>query len=112
MTKEVTDYIVAFDAPIAERLMKVHDLFRAELPHIPCVMAYGIPTFKGSKNIIHFGGFKKHIGIYPGPAVIAQLADELTTYTSTKGAIQFPLDQKLPIALLRKIVKAAKNLHA
>ena len=107
MTPEVEAYIQSFDEPIRARLLEVYRIGAAELPHVPCVMNYGIPTFKENRNIFHFGGFKKHIGIYPGPPVIEALRDDLSAFVCSKGAIQFPHDQRLPITLLRKIIRLA-----
>lgn len=112
MNKEIDLYISSFESPIIkERLLKVFHVMDEELPGIPCVIHYGIPTFRSNKNIIHFGAFKKHIGIYPGPPVIEQLADELSGYACSKGAIQLPHNQPLPIALVQKITRLALELH-
>ena len=54
MTPEVEAYIQSFDEPIRERLLAVYRIGASELPHVPCVMNYGIPTFKANKNIFHF----------------------------------------------------------
>jgi uncharacterized protein YdhG (YjbR/CyaY superfamily) len=111
MSPEVEVYIHSFEESIRKRLLEVYQILASELPQVPCVMNYGIPTFKMEKNIIHFGGFKKHIGIYPGPKVIVALEADLSGYTCSKGAIQLPLDQRLPITLLRKIVKHSKKQY-
>ena len=77
-------------------------------------MSYQIPTFKLNGNLVHFAAFKKHIGFYPGAAGIAAFQDELAGYKSAKGSVQFPLDQALPLDLVKKIVKfrVAQNLAA
>nr|MBP9057258.1 DUF1801 domain-containing protein [Polaromonas sp.] len=77
-------------------------------------MSYQIPTFKLNGNLVHFAAFKKHIGFYPGAAGIAAFQDELAGYKSAKGSVQFPLDQALPLDLVKKIVKfrVIQNLAA
>ncbi|MEO6039108.1 MAG: DUF1801 domain-containing protein [Saprospiraceae bacterium] len=76
-------------------------------------MAYGIPTFKLQGNLVHFGGFKHHIGFYPAPAGLEAFQQELSAYKGAKGSVQFPLDQPLPLDLVTKIVKfrLQKNLE-
>ena len=65
---------------------------------------YAIPTFMlNGKNLVHFGGFKKHIGFYPAPSGLVQFKEELARYQGTKGAVQFPLDQSIPYDLIRRI---------
>jgi uncharacterized protein YdhG (YjbR/CyaY superfamily) len=38
--------------------------------------------------------------------VITSLKEELKPYTTSAGAIRFPIDKPLPTALIRKLVKA------
>jgi uncharacterized protein YdhG (YjbR/CyaY superfamily) len=68
-------------------------------------MAYGMPAFKTTENIVYFAGYKNHVGLYPTPLPIEHFADQLTPYKTSKGAIQFPHTQKLPVALIKKIVQ-------
>ncbi len=68
-------------------------------------ISYGMPTFKLQGNLVHFAGYKNHIGFYPAPSGIVNFAEDLKKYQTSKGAIQFPIDEKLPLALVTKIVK-------
>jgi uncharacterized protein YdhG (YjbR/CyaY superfamily) len=111
MNESVAKYIQGFDPEIVHRLLEVHALMTKVLPTVECVINYGIPTFKATKNIIHFAAFKNHIGIYPGPKIIVLFAAELMNYTTSKGAIQFPHNKKLPMPLIRKITKASLSAY-
>jgi uncharacterized protein YdhG (YjbR/CyaY superfamily) len=67
---------------------------------------YAMPTFTfNGSNLVHFAAFKNHIGFYPAPTGIEAFKKELSVYKGSKGAIQFPLDRPLPIALISRIVK-------
>ena len=44
-------------------------------------------------------------GLYPAPSGIEAFKKELAGYKSSKGAVQFPLDERLPLPLISKIVK-------
>jgi len=68
-------------------------------------IAYGIPTFTLHGNLVHFGGFAKHIGFYPSPSAIVAFKKELANYKQAKGSIQFPISEPLPLQLVEKIVK-------
>ena len=80
------------------------------LPESTLCINYGIPTFKiEGKNVIHFGGFKNHIGLYPGAEAVKVFEEKLKDYKTSKGAIQFPLKEKLPFDLIKEIVEFRKN---
>jgi uncharacterized protein YdhG (YjbR/CyaY superfamily) len=54
---------------------------------------------------VHFAAFKNHIGFYPAPRALEEFKKELSAYKGSKGAVQFPLDKPLPLALISRIVK-------
>jgi uncharacterized protein YdhG (YjbR/CyaY superfamily) len=113
MREEVEKYILGFDADVSARLLHVYAIMANELKEVDCVMNYGIPTFKADKNIIHFWAFKKHTGVYQGPDILMQLANETKGYVTTKGAIQFPHAFPLPKSLIKKLtVSALKQYQA
>lgn len=64
-----------------------------------------MPTFDLHGNLVHFAAFKKHIGFYPAPSGIEAFQDELKEYHTSKGTLQFPIDQPLPYELIRRIVQ-------
>lgn len=74
-------------------------------PEAEEAISYQIPTFKLNGNLVHFGGFKKHIGFYPAPRGIEAFKKELSQYKGAKGSVQFPLDEPMPLQLISKIVK-------
>ena len=80
------------------------------LPESTLCINYGIPTFKiKGKNAIHFGGFKNHIGLYPGAEAVEVFAEKLKDFKTSKGAIQFSLKEELPFDLIKEIVKFRKS---
>jgi len=106
------DEIKAIDAYIAEQpeeirplLNQVRDTLRAALPDAEERISWRMPTFWKKHNIIHFAGFKNHIGIYPGAEAIMHFADKLTDYKTSKGAIQLPHNKPLPLELIAEIAK-------
>ncbi len=68
-------------------------------------ISYNMPAFKQNKVLVYYATGKEHIGFYPTPGPIAHFAEELAAYKTSKGAIQFPLDKPLPLALIKKIVR-------
>ena len=64
-----------------------------------------MPTFRYKGNLIHFAQFKNHIGIYPGPDAIEKFKNELSTYKTSKGAIQLPNNLPLNKKLIQDIIQ-------
>jgi uncharacterized protein YdhG (YjbR/CyaY superfamily) len=101
----IDTYIAQFPPDAQTLLVQMRQTIQKAAPSATEAMSYQIPTFKLNGNLVHFAGFKKHIGFYPGAAGIAAFQGELAGYKSAKGSVQFPLDKALPLALVGKIVK-------
>lgn len=74
---------------------------------IPCI-SYGMPAFrKGPKGpvLVYFAVYAHHLGFYPTGQGIAAFEGQLGPWKYSKGAIQFPHDQPLPIALIAQITR-------
>jgi uncharacterized protein YdhG (YjbR/CyaY superfamily) len=67
-----------------------------------------MPTFSLASDIVHFGAFKRHIGLFP-PVRDPELEAETRAYRGEKGNLRFPLDQPIPYALIGRIVAARVN---
>lgn len=88
------------------KLEELRKLVSKLAPEATEAIAYGIPTFKlNGKNLVHFGGYKTHIGFYPTLMGLMEFEKELQPYLAGKGTAQFPLNQPLPLELVTKIVK-------
>ena len=64
-----------------------------------------MPTFYLNGNLVHFAAAKQHLGFYPTPSAIQRFSKELRPFKTSKGAIQFPYTQELPLSLIQEIVK-------
>lgn len=104
-TNSMDEYISAFPADVRQRLRQIRELIRETAPDSSEAIKYGIPTFILNGNLIHFAAFKNHIGLYPTPTGMDAFAKELSIYKQGKGSVQFPLDQELPLDLIRRIVE-------
>lgn len=106
-----TPYFEIFPKETQEKLEEIYELLKSSFPNAKEEFKYAMPTFCQQKNLIHFAGYKNHIGIYPGPSVIIDLANDLKGYKTSKGAIQLPLSQTIPKELMLKIVQKVKEKH-
>lgn len=100
----IDEYIAGFPVKIQKLLSQMRTTIKSVVPEAEEAMKYGMPTFRLHGNLVHFAAYKNHIGFYPAPAAIIAFKDEISVYKNSKGAIQFPIHQELPIDLIIRIV--------
>jgi len=103
-SSSVDEYIARFDPEVQEKLQSLRRVIREVAPDARETISYQMPTFVLHGNLVHFAAQKKHIGFYPTPSAIEAFQAELAGYKSSKGAVQFPLDQPLPLELIGRMV--------
>jgi len=101
----IDDYIAGFPEEVRVLLEKIRATIRKAAPRAEEAVKYGMPTFVLEGNLIHFAGYKNHIGLYPGATPIEKFKDELAGYETSKGTVRLPLDQRIPVGLIGKITK-------
>jgi len=55
---------------------------------------------------VWFAAFSNHCSLFPTASVIQEFKNELKGFTTSKGTIQFPTTKPLPVALVKKMVRA------
>ena len=75
-------------------------------PEATETISYRIPAFRHHEILVWFAGFRDHCSLFPKASVIERFKEELEGYYTSKGTIHFPIDKPLPVALIRKLVKA------
>lgn len=108
----IDEYIAGFPHEIQQKLMALRQAVKETAPEAEEKISYQMPTFAQNGNLVHFAAFKNHIGFYPAPSGIENFKEELAIYQTSKGAIQFPISEEIPLGLVREIVKfrLAENL--
>ena len=101
----VDSYIQSFPAETQELLQQLRAAIRQSAPGSTEVISYGMPGYKFHGMVAWFAGYKHHIGFYPGASGIAAFREELAGYKCSKGTVQFPLGQPLPLELVMRIVR-------
>lgn len=102
----IEEYIAAYPEAVQTYLKAMQETIRQAAPDAEQLINYGVPTFRlKKKNLVSFGGAKAHIGFYPLPDAIAAFKEQLSGYKSAAGSVQFPLDQPLPLDLVKEMVK-------
>lgn len=108
VAKTVDEYLADVPEPAQSTLRHIRKVIQSVVPKDTTeVISYRIPMFKYHGMLVGYAAFKKHCSLFPtGSGVLDQLARELAGYRTSKGTIQFPLDEPLPDALVKKIVRA------
>lgn len=101
----IDEYIQSFPEHVQIKLKQLRLLIRQITPEVQEKISYQMPTFYLNGNLVHFAAFSKHIGFYPTSSGIANFKSELSKYKSSKGAVQFPIDEPLPLELIKRIVR-------
>ena len=105
--KDVNEYIAKAPKEVQERLNEIRATIKATAPNAEERISYGMPYYAYKGRLVYFAYAKKHIGIYAiFEPVRAEYRSELKGYEMSKGTIRFPLDEKLPVDLIKKLVKA------
>ena len=104
MDEQVEKYFKGFEGVALERLHAIRNLVFELIPDAGETIKYGIPTILYHGNLVHFAAFKTHIGLYPTPSGMTAFSEELAAYKQGKGSVQFPLNEPLPIELIKKII--------
>jgi uncharacterized protein YdhG (YjbR/CyaY superfamily) len=109
----IDEYIAAFPAEVQQKLNELRQVIKAAAPQAGEKISYRMPTFTLEGNLVHFAAYKKHIGFYPASSGIAHFQQELSAYKTSKGAVQFPVDQPIPYDLVRRMVafRVQENLE-
>lgn len=101
----IDEYIAGFPSNIQQHLQAIRTTIKKAAPKAEETIKYAIPTFTLNGNLVSFGAWETHIGLYPAPRVVEAFKKELSGYGGGKSTVQFPLDKPLPLPLISKIVK-------
>jgi uncharacterized protein YdhG (YjbR/CyaY superfamily) len=103
--RDIDAHIAQFPPDVRRKLEQLRSIIRQEAPGAVETISYGIPTFDLDGHLVHFAGYARHIGFYPTASGIEKFRSELKGYPTSRGAVRFPLDEPLPVGLVRKIVR-------
>jgi uncharacterized protein YdhG (YjbR/CyaY superfamily) len=98
-------YIAQFPPEIQLILNQMRNLILQAAPESKEVISYQMPAFQYKGILVYFAAYTKHIGFYPTPSAIEKFKSELSEYKTSKGAVQFPINQPLPQDLITRMVQ-------
>jgi len=103
--RNIDEYIAGCPENVRETLEEIRAIIRKAAPGAEEKISYHMPAFDLNGILVYFAAQTRHIGFYPTSSGVTAFKKELGSYKSSKGAIQFPLDQPLPLELIDRIVK-------
>lgn len=112
MKNEIDNYIEACPLIAQDHLVTIRKVIASVVPEAIECISYKMPAFKQNGILVYFAANKNHLGFYPTGSGVAAFENQLTSFTFSKGAIQFPYDQPLPIELIRQIVAYRQQVDA
>lgn len=107
--KDVDEYIALSPKEVQDKLKELREIIKSTAPKAEEYISYGMPYYYYKGRLVYFGLSKKHIGLYIPTPIIEEHKSELKRYETTKATIRFPLDERLPAMLIKKLVKARIN---
>ncbi len=104
--KSVSAYIAATPKEVQAKLKQLRAAIREAVPVAEERISYGMPYYSYMGRLAYFAVFKNHIGLYIPTPVIEEHISELKEYETAKATVRFPLDKKLPVVLIKKLIRA------
>jgi uncharacterized protein YdhG (YjbR/CyaY superfamily) len=106
--KSVEAYFKGLNGESRAALQKLRETIAAAVPEAEEGISYSMPAFKlGGKGLVCYAAFKDHYSFFPmSKQAIEVNRDELGAHVTGKGTISFDYGERLPVGLVKKVVKA------
>ena len=102
----VDEYIAKAPKEVQEKLRELRAVIKSVAPEAQEKISYGMPYYGYKGRLAYFAYFKNHIGLYIMPKVLVDFEDEIKEYKTGRATLRLALDEKLPITLIKRLVKA------
>jgi len=109
----VDEYLSTLPEHTRKKMMTIRSIVHEVVPGAMDVISYKMPAFRFHGILVYYAAHKEHIGFYPANVAFHKVFQEdLIGYKTSKGTIQFPISQELPVDLIRRIVsfRAEQNI--
>jgi len=104
--RDVDAYIAAAPKAVQPMLSQLRQVITSAAPQATERISYGMPSYDHHGRLAYFAGYEGHVGLY-GVAHAASAHDAgVTKYLENQSTLRFPVGQRLPVALIRKLIKA------
>jgi uncharacterized protein YdhG (YjbR/CyaY superfamily) len=101
----VDEYVAALPDDVQPVMERLRASIRSVVPDIRETISYAMPTFVlDGQPLVHLAAWKKHVGLYPLPAMDGELAREVEPYRGAKDAMQLKYAQPIPYDLVERVI--------
>ncbi len=107
--KNIDEYISYYPEHVQEKLNEMRSAVKKAAPDATEKISYRMPGYTFYGMLVYFAAHKNHLGFYPFSSAIKAFSDELSPYHTSKGSIQFPYNNPLPLELIVRIVEFRVN---
>jgi uncharacterized protein YdhG (YjbR/CyaY superfamily) len=108
----IAEYISAAPKEAQRNLREMYSILRRVAPRAREAIKWRAPVFEEKRILFAFPAFRSHMSFVPTPSVMKAFRKDLSNYKTGKGTIQFPHDERLPKALIRKMaLRRVKELR-
>jgi uncharacterized protein YdhG (YjbR/CyaY superfamily) len=106
--RTIDEYLVGVKPDQRIALEKLRQTIRVAAPKAEECISYGIPAFRlNGRSLVFFGAWANHCAFYPGrSAMLKKFQNRLRGFQTSKGTLRFSPDKPVPVALVKKLVKA------
>lgn len=101
----VDEYISSAPSEVQEKLRQIRQIVHEAAPDANEKLSYGMPYYGLNGRLLYFAYFRDHVSLFAMPTAITRFEKDLEGYKISKGTIQFPNDQPLPLPLIKKIIR-------
>ena len=104
--RNVDEYIVMQPEAYRPTLERLRSLIKSVAPKAEEGISYHVPVFKFHYMLVGIGVNKKYCSLYTmSPSLVKAMKDDLKNVKVSGTTIHFNPDEKLPVTLIKKIVK-------
>lgn len=105
---KVRAYIAGLPPAARAAAKEIRALVRSIAPDAVEHFSYGVPGFRyRNQPLAWYAGWKEHVSVYPFSAAFAAgHGIRLDAYETSTGTVRFPLSKPLPVALIKRLIKA------
>lgn len=101
----VDEYIAGHPSKLRAILKKIRAAMKKGAPGAEEAIKYGMPTLVWHGNLVSYGVYKTHVGVYPRPKGDTAFRKAMAPYEALKSTYRFPLDEPIPLDLIEQIAK-------
>ena len=110
--RDVEDYLSRVPPIQRQALEQLRRTIKSLVPDAVEGISYQIPTFKlNGRMLVSYAAFNEHCSFFPGAGPVDVHADELKSFTTSKGTVRFTPEKPLSAALVKKLVRTRIKLN-